>query len=222
MLLRKSVAAIGAHYLAGVAPKQCDKMSQGLRAAWLLYCAHLVKSGFASFMPHSLSRLGNRFLLTLVLVWLSATVAAKDVQVRPAPACQLMDWSSGQALNWQALRGKVVYVDFWASWCTSCVQSFPFLDAMAKDLREQGLAVVGVNLDEDRAEAANFLAKHPVGFTVVTDAANSCPQAFGVEGMPAAYLIDRMGNIRYQHLGFRRDQSAQLRQQVEQLLREPL
>lgn len=173
-------------------------------------------------MPYLLFHLCSRFLVTLVLIGLSATVAAKNVQVRPAPACQLMDWSGGQPLSWQALRGKVVYVDFWASWCTSCVQSFPFLNAMAKELSEQGLVVVGVNLDEDRADATAFLSKHPVGFSVMTDAANSCPQAFGVEGMPAAYLIDRKGNIRYQHLGFRRDQSGQLRQQVEQLLREPL
>ena len=171
------------------------------------------------YPKHTVSR---PFWMAIFGVLLGANACAKEAQNYPAPSCQLSEWETGHAMNWQSLRGKVVYVDFWASWCTSCVQSFPFLDAMAKDLRAQGLTVVGVNLDENRAEAASFLAEHPVGFTLVTDATGSCPQAFGVEGMPAAYVIDRKGNIRYQHLGFRRDQAGQLRQQVEQLLREPL
>ncbi len=222
MHLRKSVAAVGAHYLAARAPEQCDKMSQGLGAGALVYCWDFGKSGVYASMHYLKLCLFPRSWLALLLACLTQGVCAKETPIRPAPACQLSEWASGQAVTWQSLRGKVVYVDFWASWCTSCVQSFPFLDAMAKELSAQGLAVVGVNLDEDRAEAAAFLSKHPVGFTVVTDAANSCPQAFGVEGMPAAYLIDRKGNIRFQHLGFRRDQTEQLRQQVEQLLHEPL
>jgi thiol-disulfide isomerase/thioredoxin len=119
-----------------------------------------------------------------------------------------------------SLRGKVVYVDFWASWCSNCVQSFPFLNEIERELGNRGLVVLGINLDEAREEAAQFLVKHPVGFAIATNPNMQCPKAFGVLGMPVAYLIDRKGNIRHEHLGFHSGQANSLRTLLEQLLRE--
>jgi peroxiredoxin len=82
------------------------------------------------------------------------------------------------------------------------------------------LQIVGVNLDEDAADAKGFLAKTPAQFTILADASGECPQKFDVKAMPSTYLIDRSGVVRQVHLGFKSGESAQLSQQVETLLNE--
>ena len=159
-------------------------------------------------------------ILAFIALCMSEVVCAAEVQKRPAPECQLNEWGTGDEVNWSSLQGSVVYVDFWASWCTSCVIAFPSLSALQKEFRDQGLVVLGVNLDEDPAEANRFLNRLPAGFRIVSDSSRSCPKSFLVEGLPTSYLIDRAGNIRYHHLGFRRDQMDQLREEILLLLRE--
>jgi thiol-disulfide isomerase/thioredoxin len=117
-------------------------------------------------------------------------------------------------------KGKVVYVDFWASWCGPCAQSFPFMNKMQGDLQAKGLEIVGVNLDEEPTEAKAFLEKTPAKFAVMADASGQCPQEFGVKAMPSSYLIDRKGVIRHVHLGFKPSEASQLREQVNSLLDE--
>lgn len=149
----------------------------------------------------------------------SAFTSAAEV-IRPAPSCNLTDWSSGKPIELNSLSGKVVYIDFWASWCTSCVASFPFLNQLKHDFSERGLVVLGINLDEQQTDATRFLMKHPVEFTLAANPNRQCPKVFGVPGMPAAYVIDRKGNIRHEHLGFKPGQGQALRSVVEQLLNE--
>lgn len=138
----------------------------------------------------------------------------------PMPNCQLVAVNQDKTINLQQYQGKVVYLDFWASWCPSCVKSFPFLHGLQTDLKAQGLEVVAVNLDEQLADAKAFLAKHSGDFTAAIDSTKQCAKDFAVEGMPATYIIDRKGIIRHIHLGFRAEDAAQLRQQVELLLAE--
>jgi peroxiredoxin len=140
-----------------------------------------------------------------------------------APNCALtpLGGGPGKALQ-DSYKGKVVYVDFWASWCIPCAQSFPFMNKLHKDLQAKGLEVIGVNLDEEVAEAKGFLAKTPAHFTIMADTSGQCPQEFGVKAMPSSYLIDREGVVRYVHLGFKASESAELRQQVEALLEKPV
>lgn len=137
-----------------------------------------------------------------------------------APNCSLTPLGEGQRYDMRQLRGKVVYVDFWASWCSPCAQSFPFLNDLDSELRGQGLHVLGINLDEKPDDAKAFLEKHPANFTVAVDADGQCPRDFGVQAMPSSYLVDRQGIIRHVHLGFRRGEAEQLRGLVEQLLAE--
>lgn len=137
-----------------------------------------------------------------------------------APNCSLTPLGNGQRYGMEEFRGKVVYVDFWASWCSPCAQSFPFLNDLDSELRGQGLRVLGINLDEKPDDAKRFLEKHPANFTVAYDAGGQCPQDFGVQAMPSSYLVDRKGVIRHVHLGFRRGEAEQLRGLVEQLLAE--
>lgn len=137
-----------------------------------------------------------------------------------APNCALTSMDGKQSSDMHQYRGKVVYVDFWASWCGPCAQSFPFLNDLNREFSPKGLQVLGINVDENLKDAQTFLTKHPASFSTAADASGKCPQDFAVKAMPSTYLIDRNGVIRYTHLGFRPSETKQLRAMVEQLLAE--
>ena len=161
-----------------------------------------------------------RILLVTLLVLHGPSHAADIQPGATAPNCKLtaLDGAGGRDLD--QYKGKVVYVDFWASWCGPCAQSFPFMNKMHGDLQAKGLEIVGVNLDEEPAEAKAFLEKTPAKFAVMADASGACPQDFGVKAMPSSYLIDRKGVVRHVHLGFKPSEASQLREQVNSLLDE--
>ena len=160
----------------------------------------------------------SRLVLSLALC---AAVPASAAGVgSEAPACGLRSFDGTQAIDIRQLRGKIVYVDFWASWCASCVKSFPFLNALDREFRERGLHILGVNVDEQQADAVKFLEKRPATFALAADPAGSCPSAYGVTGMPSSYLIDRAGRIREIYVGFRTGESSAIRARVAELLAE--
>lgn len=100
-------------------------------------------------------------------------------------------------------KGKVVVVDFWASWCVPCRRSFPWLDEMQSKYRKQGLVVIAVNMDADPQEAEAFLREFPVSFRIVHDTDGSLARGYDVVAMPSSYVIDRNGKIVARHLGFK-------------------
>jgi peroxiredoxin len=153
-----------------------------------------------------------------LLAGCAAPAAAADTE---APACELRSLDGTQAVDLRELRGKIVYVDFWASWCTSCVKSFAFLNALDGEFRDEGLHILGVNVDEHRDDALAFLAKRSASFALAADTSGSCPRAFGVKGMPSSYLIDRRGRIRETYVGFRAGEASAIRERVVELLAEP-
>lgn len=155
-------------------------------------------------------------VLALALV---ASRAGEQVG-RAAPACTLTAIGGSEPISFAPERGKVLWIDFWASWCATCAQSFPFLVALDRDYRARGLEIIGVNLDEEPADAQAFLARYDVGFEQAADPSGRCPQAYGVEALPSAYLVDRSGSIRHVQRGFRASESAELRARVEGLLAE--
>ncbi len=110
------------------------------------------------------------------------------------------------ALDLEAYRGKIVWVDFWASWCTPCRRSFPWLNEVMAKYSDQGLVIVGVNVDKERALAEDFLRETPARFPIVYDPEGAMAAKYKVLGMPSSFLIDRDGNVIASHIGFRRDE----------------
>jgi cytochrome c biogenesis protein CcmG, thiol:disulfide interchange protein DsbE len=123
-------------------------------------------------------------------------------------------------LDLTAYRGKVVYVDFWASWCAPCKQSFPWLDILARAYAPQNFVVIGVNVDKDRDRAARFLNETRADFRIVYDPKGELATAYKVAGMPTGVLIDRSGHVRFQHAGFSEKQKGLYEEQLHTLLAE--
>jgi len=100
-------------------------------------------------------------------------------------------------------QGNVVVVDFWASWCVPCRRSFPWLNDMHAKYAEQGLVVVGVNLDANREDATAFLQEYPADFLIYFDNNAVLAKEYGVEAMPSSFVIGRDGQVKARHLGFK-------------------
>ncbi|HEY3296094.1 MAG TPA: TlpA disulfide reductase family protein [bacterium] len=152
------------------------------------------------------------FLLILILFSLSAIAAAAT----PAPSFTL-PLSDGQ-ISLDSLRGHVVYLDFWASWCAPCRQSFPWMDQLTKKYADQGLIVLAINLDAKRDAADKFLAAHPVSFTVAYDSKATVPPLYNVKAMPSTFIINKDGTIAASHIGFQEKDTADLEKQVMESL----
>ncbi len=120
-----------------------------------------------------------------------------------------------------SLRGRVVYVDFWASWCVPCRLSMPALDSLYRKHSAAGLTVIGVNKDTSAEDAQKFLKRVPVGFPLARDEQDAVAKAFDVKAMPSGYLIDRKGVVRKVHRGFTVETSRALEREIEELLKEP-
>jgi thiol-disulfide isomerase/thioredoxin len=136
-----------------------------------------------------------------------------------SPFCKLQSLTDGHEVS-LAAPGKVVYIDFWASWCGPCVQSMPFLHAINAKYRQQGLELVAINLDENKEDATSFLQKHPVNITLASNEDGQCSSLYGVQSMPSSYLIDKKGKVRYVQLGFNTTEEAQIHQKIQSLLHE--
>ena len=145
--------------------------------------------------------------------------AAPPVRTQEAPNVMLQT-GDGTRVDLSAYRGRVVLVDFWASWCPPCKTSFPALDALYRELSPQGLEVLAVNLDERRRDADAFLDAHPHSMTVLFDPRGASPVAFGVKGMPSSFVIDRSGAIRFTHMGYSGNVDESYRREILQLLSE--
>ncbi len=153
----------------------------------------------------------------VLLAALAAGPALATEAGEPAPTFALPN-AKGETVALDKLRGKVVYVDFWASWCGPCRRSFPWMGEMQQKYGAKGFVVVGVNVDKKRADADRFLAQIPAGFTVVFDEVGTTPSAFGVKGMPSSYLIDATGKVTYVERGFVDESKAGLEQRIAALV----
>ena len=118
----------------------------------------------------------------------------------------------------EPVEGKVIWVDFWASWCVPCRRSFPWLNAMQEKYGPDGLQIIGVNLDKDRALADRFLADVPAEFGLRFDPAGGLATEFGVQAMPSSYLLDHSGRVLATHFGFTTADTANYEQAIRAAL----
>jgi len=126
--------------------------------------------------------------------------------------------AKGDSVVLDKLKGKVVYVDFWASWCGPCRRSFPWMNEMQQKYGGKGFVVVGINVDKKRPDADKFLVQNPASFTIVYDEAGTTPSAYGVKGMPSSYLVDTAGRVAYVERGFLDEHKAELEQRIASLV----
>jgi thiol-disulfide isomerase/thioredoxin len=114
-----------------------------------------------------------------------------------------------QTLDLAQFDGKVVVLDFWASWCVPCRRSFPWLNTMHEKYADDGLVIVGVNLDLERGDAESFLAEFPADFQIYFDDSKTLAKDFNVIAMPSSYLLGRDGEVREKHFGFKVKKQAE-------------
>ena len=128
---------------------------------------------------------------------------------------------SEPAVDLQQYRGKVVLLDFWASWCVPCRHSFPWMNRMQETYSADGLVIVGVNMDAAAEDADTFLRETPAGFRIVYDPDGDLARRFDVEAMPSSYVIDRNGQVVAQHLGFREKMKDEYEARIREVLHLP-
>jgi cytochrome c biogenesis protein CcmG, thiol:disulfide interchange protein DsbE len=146
---------------------------------------------------------------TLCFALLANTAHAVKVGDR-APALNLPTAAGANTVAFDKSSGKVFYVDFWASWCGPCKQSFPWMSEMHEKYASRGLEIVAINVDTRRADADRFLSPSPVKFTVAFDPKGDTPKQYAVPSMPSSYLVDNSGKVIAVHSGFRDSDRAKL------------
>jgi cytochrome c biogenesis protein CcmG, thiol:disulfide interchange protein DsbE len=151
--------------------------------------------------------------------WLAAgaTVAGALSAGSPAPEIGLEDMT-GRPIRLADLRGKVLVVDFWASWCGPCKEELPVLDRLYRKHRQDGLVVIGVSQDRDEANIRSFLRRQPVSFPIVHDAGHRVAKRYRPPRMPSSYVVDRKGIVRHVFEGYGAGDAARLEQAVRALL----
>lgn len=156
-------------------------------------------------------------VLSAALLLVSGAARAAD-EGDPAPAFSASKLGGKGSISLSSYRGKVVYLDFWASWCAPCQAALPALEELRKEFPADQFQVIAVNVDTDPEKALRLLAKHKIGYPSATDPNGRLPETFGLKTMPTSYLIDRAGVVRMVHPGFRTSDVEELRARIKTLV----
>lgn len=160
----------------------------------------------------------QKLAFTLALLCTAAFTSAKELN-GPAPDFVLKS-NSGQNIRLSELRGEVVLINFWATWCGPCRQEMPLLDDLHSRYKDMGFTVLGVNVEKKPEKAQAMLAESPVSFPVLFDANSEVSKLYNVDAMPTTVMVDRDGNMRYLHRGFKPGYEDSYAAQVKDLFRE--
>ena len=156
-------------------------------------------------------------LLAFVVALAASASLALDAGDR-APDFQARSVVGDAEVVLHELRGKVVLVDFWASWCAPCNAAMPQLEKLSKEFPADQFAVLGVNVDKKLEDARRALERRPVTYANASDTTGMLPKRFGLETMPTTYLIDQSGVVRLVHRGYRNGDMDEIRKQIQKLL----
>ncbi len=168
-------------------------------------------------MTSPIARCMLRSALAIILVasfatCTSASLAKADRGSR-APSF-VLPGRGGDVVALDSLHAKIVLVDFWASWCVPCRQSFAWMNSMHERYGSKGLAIVAIDLDKERKAADAFLATHPASFRIAFDPQGKTAEAFGVAAMPSSFLVAPDGSILLRHQGFDPKKTAYLEAKI--------
>ena len=159
---------------------------------------------------------------TLRVLLLAALIAAPALAVAPsgpAPAFQLSSMA-GKPVSLEQFKGQVVMINFWASWCGPCRQEMPILEKLYGKYKPMGFAMVGVNVEPDSQLAVNWLKDTPVTFPILFDTKSEVSKLYKVAGMPSTVIVDRKGNLRWLHRGYKPGDENEYLDQIRALVRE--
>ena len=154
------------------------------------------------------------FISAVFLMAFSVTTAA---YAQKAPDFTLPG-DNNRTISLKKLKGKVVYLDFWASWCAPCRKSFPWMNEMSNRYDRKDFIIVAVNLDSSQKDASSFLKKIPADFTIAYDPDGKVAEKYHVSAMPSSYLIDKKGNLVFAHKGYREGEAAEIEEKIRKLI----
>lgn len=157
--------------------------------------------------------------LAIVLAAGTAMLASPPAAAAPSPVkkCLPQKLDGGGTIDLATYKGKVVYLDYWASWCGPCRLSFPFMNTLQKEFSND-VVVIGISVDTDKKDTEPFLKETSASFLLGIDTSGVCPQEFGVNGMPSTYIFDRKGDLAYSHEGFRKTDPEKLRAKLKEIV----
>ena len=157
---------------------------------------------------------------SLLIALLLAVPAAASNSTGPAPDFQLPALG-GKQLSLGAFKDQVVMINFWATWCGPCRKEMPLLEGIYRKYKPMGFTMIGVNVEPDSKAAEEWLAKQgPVSFPIAFDTDSKVSKLYKVNGMPNSVIIDRKGNVRLLHRGYKPGDENTYLDQIRMLVRE--
>lgn len=162
------------------------------------------------------SRFSSTFTVLFAILFLAFSLPGFAEE--PAPDFSLPTFPDDEKLSLTDLKGRVVYLDFWATWCPPCRKSFPWMDEMHERYKDQGLSIIAVSVDKKRELIEEFIKKMAPAFIIAHDPSGDIAKAYKLRGMPSSYLIDRNGQLVKVHMGFRSRDKERLEKLISTLL----
>lgn len=166
-----------------------------------------------------MKRIIGRSLLLLIFTVAAAAVTLGAATKRDAPDFTLPS-RGGESVTLSSLKGQVVMINFWATWCGPCRQEMPLLEEIYSRYNRMGFTLLGVNVEEDSRGADAFLKETPVSFPVLFDSENEVSKLYDVIAMPSTVILDREGTVRYLHKGYKPGYENEYLSQIRTLLKE--
>ncbi len=159
-------------------------------------------------------------LVSFVLLFSVTTSYASSQKISGKAPNFTLKSRSGKNVKLSELRGQVVMINFWASWCAPCRKEMPLLQKIYKKYKKLGFTLLGVNVEQNSAAAKNYLKDVKVSFPILFDTTNKTSKLYNVSAMPTTIIIDRSGNMRFIHKGYKAGYENSYKKQIKKLLRE--
>ncbi len=164
-------------------------------------------------------KVSKKWISTLLAAAMLMSTAIAGGSSGPAPDFSLTG-RDGNVVQLSNLKGNVVLINFWATWCAPCRQEMPLLDAIYKKYNRLGFEMLGINVEDDAKGAERYLKETPVTFPILFDPSGKVSKQYNVKAMPSTVLVDRQGNVRHVHFGYKPGYENDYQDQIRALVRE--